>query len=363
MEHKKVYVDKKGDVDQKHRSKQRGSQPQDDQFYARNSTPLLLEETSFHPKMDEHAATLLRIPFAVQRQEYIMQLNNAYGLRYVQRLIESVNAQAKLTVSNPGDKYEQEAEKVADEVTREINVQEKRQAEDTELVQMTPNLQLQEENDTIGFEGKENTVVQRASLGVVVQNDKGAFDNVAGAFGGDLNSIFGITYPMEIKTDNQRPDELIGNLWVLYNGLMAGQEDVDTQLDANSWQDKINDLVKMGSGHWYSREAVTKHEQVHVESFIKKTNTKEKTIMKHANENTRLARWRSFCDVQGNEDHKSNKTDNAELPIIIDRITQIWVAACASAEPPQQRQIHQIKSMYNQKVLKTITLNLDGTVS
>lgn len=360
----RVRKNNRGDKDQRRHIAQQDSEPMVDKSLARDTDQSLLMETPFYSQMDEHATTLSRIPLAVQRQEYIMRLNNTYGLRYVQRLLKSINAQAKLTVSSPDDIYEREADRVADDVTKTINTQTQRQEEEEEI-QTKPLevIQRQDKNDVVSLERKEDTVVQRASLGVVVQNDKGAFNQVAGAFGGDLDSIFGITYPMEIKTDNQRPDELIGNIWVLYDGLMAGQEDVDTQLDANNWQDKINDMVKMGNGHWYSREAVTKHEQVHVESFIKKTTAKEKTIMKHANENTRLARWRSFCDVQGSQDHMSNKTDNAELPIIIDRISQIWAAACASAEPPQQRQIHQIKSMYNNKVLKTITLNLDGTVN
>jgi hypothetical protein len=53
-----------------------------------------------------------------------MHLQQTYGNRYVQRLIESTKVQAKLTVSSPGDVYEQEADRVADMVTRKISADE-----------------------------------------------------------------------------------------------------------------------------------------------------------------------------------------------------------------------------------------------
>jgi hypothetical protein len=143
----KVKKNKKNDKDQKQHQAQHGFDPMVDKSPARDTDQSLLMETPFYSRMDEHAATLSRIPFTVQRQEYIMRLNNTYGLRYVQRLLESVNGQAKLTVSSPGDIYEQEADKVADEVTQKINIQAQRQEvpEEEELIQGKLDIQRQEE--------------------------------------------------------------------------------------------------------------------------------------------------------------------------------------------------------------------------
>ena len=138
----------KGDKDQRQHKAQQSSEPLVDKSLAWDTDQSLAMETPFYSRMGEHAATLSRIPFAVQRQEYIMRLNNSYGLRYVQRLLESVNAQAKLTVSSPGDIYEQEADRVADEVTRGINTQTQRQEEEEEELQpKTSQLQRQEEEE------------------------------------------------------------------------------------------------------------------------------------------------------------------------------------------------------------------------
>ena len=143
----------KSDKDQRPHKAQHGSEPIVNKSLTREGDQSPILETPFYSRMDEHAATLSRIPFTAQRQEYIMRLNNAYGLRYVQRLLESVNAQAKLTVSDPGDIYEQEADKVADEVTREINAQVQRQnqeEEEEELIQPMQDLQRQDEDITRG---------------------------------------------------------------------------------------------------------------------------------------------------------------------------------------------------------------------
>jgi len=57
------------------------------------------------------------------------------GNRYSQRLGESMNVQAKLTVNAPNDVYEQEADKVAKAVTRAASSQVQRQPEEEEELQ------------------------------------------------------------------------------------------------------------------------------------------------------------------------------------------------------------------------------------
>jgi hypothetical protein len=93
--------------------------------------------------IDRHAGILAGIPFAVQRQEFIMQLQQTYGNRYVQRVMESIKAQAKLSVSDPGDVYEQEADRMADIVTRDIRKPLSRQEEEEEETPGAANVQMQ----------------------------------------------------------------------------------------------------------------------------------------------------------------------------------------------------------------------------
>ena len=82
--------------------------------HLRRKTPKSLREqakapdegvTDLHVKQsfDAHAALLTGADTDAQRSDIAMSLQRTYGNRYVQRLIESTNVQAKLTVSSPGD--------------------------------------------------------------------------------------------------------------------------------------------------------------------------------------------------------------------------------------------------------------------
>jgi hypothetical protein len=131
-EHERTNQNKQGDLDKKHSTRQQESQPSFDKIHEWDQGVISLTEKSFYPRMDKHAAILSRIPFSAQRHEFIMRLNQTYGNRYVQRLIESTKVQAKLTVSDPNDVYEQEADRVADTVTRTIQNPVSRQEEEEE---------------------------------------------------------------------------------------------------------------------------------------------------------------------------------------------------------------------------------------
>jgi hypothetical protein len=123
-EHKIITSGKQDDLDRKRRTKQSKSGS------AVQNSPL--KETPFAPPADEHSAALSRIPSPAQRQEFIMELNNTYGQRYVQRLLASMQAQAKLRISDPGDASEQEADRVAEAVTSSIDNPVQREAADEE---------------------------------------------------------------------------------------------------------------------------------------------------------------------------------------------------------------------------------------
>jgi LAS superfamily LD-carboxypeptidase LdcB len=62
----------------------------------------------------ESIATELGGVHATQRAPALLALQQTHGNRYVQRVVAGI--QAKLAVGQPGDKYEQEADRVADEV-------------------------------------------------------------------------------------------------------------------------------------------------------------------------------------------------------------------------------------------------------
>ena len=145
----KVRKRKKVDEDKKRRNRKHESESSIDQSLARDTGSSSLTETPFYPRMEEHAAMLSSIPSAAQRNKFIMQLHQTYGNNYVQRLMESTDVQAKLTVSEPGDIYEREADRVADAVTRAVNSPVQSQEEEEELLQGKTLVQQQPEEEEL----------------------------------------------------------------------------------------------------------------------------------------------------------------------------------------------------------------------
>jgi hypothetical protein len=78
----------------------------------------------------ESIATELGNMHTAQRAPALLALQQTHGNRYVQRIVAGI--QAKLKVGQPGDIYEQEADRVADSVTRMPEPEVKRQIEDEE---------------------------------------------------------------------------------------------------------------------------------------------------------------------------------------------------------------------------------------
>ncbi|MBE9515177.1 MAG: DUF4157 domain-containing protein [Chloroflexi bacterium] len=92
------------------------------------------------PSVDS-IATELSSMHSIQRAPALLALQQTHGNRYVQRVVSGI--QAKLKVGQPGDVYEQEADRVADAVMRmpEPGVQrqpEKENEEEKKLLQTTP---------------------------------------------------------------------------------------------------------------------------------------------------------------------------------------------------------------------------------
>jgi peptidoglycan hydrolase-like protein with peptidoglycan-binding domain len=89
------------------------------------------------PSVESIAAELSSTSSA-QRAPALLALQQTHGNRYVQRVVSGI--QAKLVVGQPGDKYEQEADRVADEMMRmpEPEVQRQLEEEEEELLQTKP---------------------------------------------------------------------------------------------------------------------------------------------------------------------------------------------------------------------------------
>jgi hypothetical protein len=128
---------KQDDKEQNHRTRGKKSEELPESSDKQYSDTLMINKTPFLPRMKEHADVLAGMPFTAQRNNFIQQLHQTYGSRYVQRLLASMNVQAELTVSHPNDIYEQEADRVANIVTKTINSPMQRQGlpEEEELLQ------------------------------------------------------------------------------------------------------------------------------------------------------------------------------------------------------------------------------------
>ena len=153
-EREKAAQNKQTDVDQKHRVRQKEPEPSFDQFHAWDTGPFSLTETPFLPRMDKHAESLAMSPSDEARANLVSHLQQTYGNRYVQRLLNSNVVQAKLTVNAPGDIYEQEANRVADVVTKAVTSKTQRQEEE-ELQAKVVQRQEEEEEEEVQAQRQE----------------------------------------------------------------------------------------------------------------------------------------------------------------------------------------------------------------
>jgi len=148
-EHERATQNKQADIDQKHRIKQQDSEPLSSQIHDWGEGISSMTEYPFNPRMDEHAELLAQAASHsdVAVHNLVMQLHQTYGNRYVQRLLNSNVVQAKLTVNAPGDIYEQEADRIADEVISAEKSQVQRQEEEEEEEEEEVQTQRQEEEE------------------------------------------------------------------------------------------------------------------------------------------------------------------------------------------------------------------------
>ena len=152
---------------------------------------------------DRHAALLgdsrLSHPAnSIARIRIAQQLQRDYGNQYVQRLVKHISrqraeaVQAKLTVGSAGDKYEQEADRIAKELVASSSPPNseavQRQGEEEEELQMKPQLEQR-----VGAEGGgvdrefEQSIQQARGHGQPLPDE--VRSSIGGALGADLSEV------------------------------------------------------------------------------------------------------------------------------------------------------------------------------
>lgn len=104
-------------------------------------------------------ATQLSSMHTAQRAPALLALQQTHGNRYVQRVVAGI--QAKLVVGQHGDRYEQEADRVADEVMQMSEPEVQRQVEPEEMAIGRINNHQVRSEDGYSVDSTVETIVQR----------------------------------------------------------------------------------------------------------------------------------------------------------------------------------------------------------
>lgn len=150
------------------------------QFNATQAGTPILGDTPFQPQADRHAALLSSPCSDAHRSSIVLHLQRSYGNSYVQRLLSSMDIQAKMAVSDPNDIYEREADEVAATVTRAIPSRLQRQPEEEEdespvrslLQRASTNTVLKVESETAG-RTRTSEDADRLLIPAAIQRDNG----------------------------------------------------------------------------------------------------------------------------------------------------------------------------------------------
>jgi len=117
-EHETGSQEKQEVVGQKHLLRQNESQPLFDHFHCWEPGTFSIGETPFWPRLDEHTELLKLAKSDKQRAGLVLQLQQTYGNRYVQRLVESVQIQSKPMLNSTKSVYKQKVNRIADGGTK-----------------------------------------------------------------------------------------------------------------------------------------------------------------------------------------------------------------------------------------------------
>ena len=144
---KGINRDKSEEQDAESSPKKKARQPLYDQLKAPDEGIVGFQA---EPSLEKHASLLANAHSDEQRANLVMQLQRSYGNAYVQRLLNSRAMQARLTVSQPDDESEREADRVANIVMQTsaypIQCQEEEEEEELQM-KAASQVQRQEEEE------------------------------------------------------------------------------------------------------------------------------------------------------------------------------------------------------------------------
>jgi len=136
-QHERTNRKKQEEGEKKLHVRQKESQLAFGWLHAWRQNTLSSGEAPFLPRMDEHTEILSMTHSHKQLANLVLNLQQTYGNRYVQRLMESIGMQARRTVNPPNDVYEEEADRVAKAVTMAaISEVPRQELEEAELARM-----------------------------------------------------------------------------------------------------------------------------------------------------------------------------------------------------------------------------------
>ncbi len=190
------------ETNQEHGVRQKVSHTLSDKLHSWDQLTLAFGETPFIPNEEYHTKLLAMAHSDEAMHNLVMRLQKTYGNHYVQRLLNSKVLRAKLTVSDPNDVYEQEADRVAEVVTRNIASQVQRQEEE-ELLQGKALVQRQEEEEEELLQGKALVQRQEEEEELQMQPDEGQVAKFSDSIENRINNARGSGRPL--ADDIQEP--------------------------------------------------------------------------------------------------------------------------------------------------------------
>jgi hypothetical protein len=158
--HEKAMLKKADDKGQKHHVIQKEFKASSKQLYGGRQEGFFAIGKTFQPDIEKHLEMLNNMDSDTERSGVLLQLQQSYGNRYVQRLVQMTGVQTKLSVSQPDDVYEQEADRVAGTVVRNIHAPLSRQEEEEEVQTQPEEEELQTKASPVLRQSEEEEEVQ-----------------------------------------------------------------------------------------------------------------------------------------------------------------------------------------------------------
>ncbi|MBM3235927.1 hypothetical protein FJZ31_06465 [Candidatus Poribacteria bacterium] len=171
-----------------------------------------------------------------QKVQSLLKLQQQYGNRFVQRVIAQHAIQTKLQIGQPGDIYEQEADRVAEQVMQMPSPQAQQEEEKEELQtkplfeQSTPLVQRQLEEEKEEIQTLQRQVDEEEEKELQMKEIPGQTPEVTLDLEAQSNTIRGIVYPlpqsgrildfmtMKRKNISLKGDDKYGHWWTEMNG-------------------------------------------------------------------------------------------------------------------------------------------------